>query len=330
MADPASTCAKLGRMVMIRQAWSHCSAADACRFVARLDALLERLHAKRSSSDANVCVTVVGGGAGGVEVAFAVHHRLAILLGHQPKDSSSYVSTAHNRQNGKTGSLRVVLLARHQVLPSHPARARTLCLAAAEARGLEIQENTEVVSVAKQQLHTPDGPALQFDECLWCTQAAPASWLQETNLPKGVTASRATDSTSSVRQLLCHCLLRSNAISKFLFRSIEVRVWRVQQRGASSPSTTSCKVLAGQQRSLLAVTWPAVRLIRAQRRECSRCGRAPPWQRIYVASCVAGRCDPSSHRLRSWGLSRQETSMQSSQRGHLHLAATGYGRGRTA
>lgn len=43
-----------------------------CRFVSRFDALLARVRASKTP----VTVAVVGGGAGGVELALAVNHRL--------------------------------------------------------------------------------------------------------------------------------------------------------------------------------------------------------------------------------------------------------------
>lgn len=133
---------------------------------------MERAQQERGTHAAGMCVVVVGGGAGGVEVAFAVQHRLRKLLDGAATNGSP------------APACTVKLLTRGKVLPSHPAKARTICLHEAEASGLDICEGTSVSAIEESALVTEGGERVAFDECLWCTQAAPAAWLQGTSLPK--------------------------------------------------------------------------------------------------------------------------------------------------
>lgn len=74
-------------------------------------------------------IAVVGGGAGGVEIALAVQFRLKSLL--------------------KSGTpFTVTLLSRGKILPSHPARARTLVLAAAKKAGVQVRALRRVPAAA--------------------------------------------------------------------------------------------------------------------------------------------------------------------------------------
>lgn len=170
------------------------------RFVSRIDALLARISKGGRSSA--ITVAVVGGGAGGVEVAFAVQHRLSNLLQHAAQASKAaheeFVahsaaqtsspllgSSETSKQHGRQQQAKVVLLSRGQILPSHPARARRLCLQAAADKRLHIMEHAEVTGVSAGTLHVAAGEQVPFDECLWCTQAAPARWLHDSHLPQG-------------------------------------------------------------------------------------------------------------------------------------------------
>jgi selenide, water dikinase len=133
-------------------------------------------------------------------VAFALHHRMH----------------ADAAASGCTGGSphRVVVVTRGQILSSHPARARALMLALAQERGIGIKEQSAVVSAGDRMLKLESGEELPFDECLWCTQAAPATWLADCDLPKGTRLlvifahARGRDET---RQLFAHvrslCLL---------------------------------------------------------------------------------------------------------------------------
>lgn len=163
---------------------------DFCRFVERFDQLLERVKSRQGGPKPTT-VVVVGGGAGGAEIAFAVHHRFCVALGHPKKQP---VSPSSNPKSQTAAPFVVKLVTKATILPSHPPRARWLVLSAAEAEGIEILEHSEVKSISPQGLILERGGVVGFDECLWCTQAIPAPWLSSTGLPKGVLAIRTTAS----------------------------------------------------------------------------------------------------------------------------------------
>eukprot|EP00892_Ulva_mutabilis_P009871 jgi/Ulvmu1/7256/UM035_0043.1 len=141
-------------------------------FVKRFDALLKRAQA--CQGDLNV--VVVGGGAGGVEVAFALHHRLQHSMG---TNADKPASGETNRSN-----VYVTLVTGGKILSSHPRRARKLFLDLAQQRNISVKEGFKVSHVQKGAIRTRAGDSIPFDECLWCTQAAPARWIQACSLPK--------------------------------------------------------------------------------------------------------------------------------------------------
>jgi NADH dehydrogenase FAD-containing subunit len=136
----------------------------ASRFVRRIGDLVERVRSAKRS----VKVVVVGGGAGGAEIAFAIHERLR-----------------HTDFVGEKAQVEatVTLVTRGTVLSSHPKRARDIYLARANEVGIEVREGTTVKAVEAGLLYTVEGGQLPFDECLWCIQAAPANWIASTGLP---------------------------------------------------------------------------------------------------------------------------------------------------
>ncbi|KAJ9510973.1 hypothetical protein QJQ45_027802, partial [Haematococcus lacustris] len=147
-------------------------------FVRRLDKLLQRAQA--AGPTAPLRVVVVGGGAGGVEIALAVQYRL-----DQLRQSAGADCTA----------ITVTLVCRGRVLASHTSYARASLLAILAQRGVVVREFMRVSSVTEGRMQLqPDGPGgsqgagqvsceVEFEECLWCTQAAAPSWLKTSGLP---------------------------------------------------------------------------------------------------------------------------------------------------
>ena len=100
-------------------------------------------------------ITVVGGGAGGVEVVLAIHHRL-LAIG-QGRSAISLVTS--------------------DLLPMHPRRVRHVVTRALEAARIDLLESRRVVEVKPGSLHFASGPALETTFTVWITGAAAPSWL---------------------------------------------------------------------------------------------------------------------------------------------------------
>jgi selenide,water dikinase len=126
-------------------------------FGERWEALLERARKMPQ-----LRLAVVGGGAGGVELALAARHRLAEL---------------------KTDAVEVTLVTKEALLPSHNGRVRRLFEQILEERRIAALTDTPIVRVEPGALIGADGNRIEFGEALWVTQAGAAPWLAETGLP---------------------------------------------------------------------------------------------------------------------------------------------------
>jgi selenide,water dikinase len=126
------------------------------RFAGRWEALLER-----AKMLGRLRLAVVGGGAGGVELALAAQHRLSGLLGSPPE---------------------LTLVTRDALLPSHNPRVRAKFTRILAERGVRVVAGNPVVRVEPNRLTLADGAAIGFDEALWVTEAEAAPWLASTGL----------------------------------------------------------------------------------------------------------------------------------------------------
>jgi selenide,water dikinase len=127
------------------------------RFARHWEALLARARGLD-----RLRLAVVGGGAGGVELALSAEHRLRPLI---------------------RDGLRVILVTREALLPSHSRRvARHFARILAE-RGITLLTDSAVSRVELGELVCADGSRIEFDEALWVTEAGAAPWLAETGLP---------------------------------------------------------------------------------------------------------------------------------------------------
>jgi selenide,water dikinase len=106
-------------------------------------------------------LAVVGGGAGGIELALSAQHRLVQLRG---------------------GAVEVTVVTREAMLPSHNSRVRRLFERILAERGIAVLAGNEVVRVEPHSLICADGKRVAFDEALWVTEAGAAPWLSETGL----------------------------------------------------------------------------------------------------------------------------------------------------
>jgi len=176
------------------------------RFVLRLDDLLARAAAATTP----LKVVVVGGGAGGVEIALSIQYRLE----------------QERIKAGRPESMRasVSLVCRGTMLGGHTGYARRSIIAIMQQKGVTVLENCKVSRVEAGKLvmqreskstgqqgagsgvnggGKEQGGAeevVAFDECLWCTQAAAASWIKDTGLPTDAQGFIATQETLQVAE----------------------------------------------------------------------------------------------------------------------------------
>ena len=115
------------------------------RVAERWEALLER-----ATEMPQLRLAVVGGGAGGVELALSARHRLAQL---------------------KADAVGVTLVTKEALLPSHNSRVRRLFEKILEERRIAVLTETPIVRVEPGALVGADGRRIEFDEALWVTEA---------------------------------------------------------------------------------------------------------------------------------------------------------------
>ena len=126
-------------------------------FLRAWEALLRSMH-EGGSRPARI--TVVGGGAGGVEVVLAIHHRLRAM--GQGRSALSLVT--------------------NDLLPTHPRRVRHVVAHALDAARIDLIEGRRAVEVKHGMLHFASGPALETTFTVWITGAAAPSWLVRSRL----------------------------------------------------------------------------------------------------------------------------------------------------
>ena len=103
-------------------------------------------------------IVVVGGGAGGVELALGMHKQLG----------------------GKT---QVHLVHRAgEILTSHNEKVRSHFVKLLSDRGIEVHVNEGVVEVQEHAVLCESGKTIQSDHTFWVTQASPAAWPGEAGL----------------------------------------------------------------------------------------------------------------------------------------------------
>ncbi|HEX4919014.1 MAG TPA: selenide, water dikinase SelD [Limnobacter sp.] len=134
------------------------------QFNARWLQLLERVktHAGQTT------IAVVGGGAGGVELALAMQYRLRKELqamGRNPDELVFHLFTADAH-----------------ILPTHNPSVRARFVKVLQQRGVQMHCNAEVQRVDAHTLQAANGETLHADEIMWVTQAGGPQWLQGTGL----------------------------------------------------------------------------------------------------------------------------------------------------
>jgi selenide,water dikinase len=108
----------------------------------------------------SVAVSLVGGGAGSVELALSMAHVL-----------------------GREKATFDLWCAGPDILSQYNEGARRRVYAALSAHGVNVHTNARVERVANGTLHIADGRSAAFDAAFWCTGAAAAPWVARTGLP---------------------------------------------------------------------------------------------------------------------------------------------------
>lgn len=135
--------------------------------IAGLLARFETLHAQILATSGRFRITVVGGGAGGVELIFALAHRLRGDL-------------AAGRTRARLDFL--LLPGPGGLLPGFPPalvkRITSFCV----KRSIGIGPPARIIAVESGTLVPETSAAIQADAILWTTQAAAPLWLRDTGL----------------------------------------------------------------------------------------------------------------------------------------------------
>ena len=101
-----------------------------------------------------VHMVVVGGGAGGVELALAMAHRL----------------------QSRRDLVKWSIVSRGTLMAGFPQRASALAAARLAAAGVAIRTGVDITRVDAGRLFFADGSEAAFDQLLWATGSAPQAW----------------------------------------------------------------------------------------------------------------------------------------------------------
>lgn len=108
-------------------------------------------------------VAVIGGGAGGVELALAIDHRL--------------------REVARQAEVSVTLATRGEILSGQAVAARQRMCAIFKRRGVRLIENAATTRIDADAVYLETGERLAVDDVFVVTEASPAAWFKQTGLP---------------------------------------------------------------------------------------------------------------------------------------------------
>ncbi len=113
-------------------------------------------------------LAVVGGGAGGVEMALATQFRLKHLL------RENNISDSHLHIDLYCGT--------DSIMPTHNRQVRKRFIRTLEQRGIQVHTRHRVEQVQQDQLSCNNGKTFKADAVLWVTSASAPAWLAKTGL----------------------------------------------------------------------------------------------------------------------------------------------------
>ncbi|MCF6251886.1 MAG: selenide, water dikinase SelD [Methylococcaceae bacterium] len=127
-------------------------------FLSKWEALIERVR----SSKGEFKIVVVGGGAGGVELALSTQHRLQNTL---------------REQGGDPQRLSYVLLTESdRIMHMHNASVRNRFERIFAKRNITVKVNSRVIEVKADQVMLDSGLSMTADAVIWVTTAAAPNW----------------------------------------------------------------------------------------------------------------------------------------------------------
>lgn len=150
------------------------------QFAAKYNKLVEKMEKEASlySPTNPFTLLVVGGGAGGIELACSVEHSLSKVV---------------EQQGLSKDCVKVVVATRGEdLLVQHNTGVRRIFQRILREKGIDVHYKTTVVDVkptesGKKVTVSKDGVfEIQFDECLWCTNAGASVWMTK-NTPFATT-----------------------------------------------------------------------------------------------------------------------------------------------
>ena len=122
----------------------------------------QALQARVSDSRSDFRILVVGGGAGGVELALSTQHRLTGLL----RERSDDLSRLHY----------ALLTEGPEILPTHNAGVRRRFVRVLGERGIAVHPYSKVIAVEPDGVQIAGGAFRPADAVLWVTYAAAPEW----------------------------------------------------------------------------------------------------------------------------------------------------------
>lgn len=121
----------------------------------------ENIQQRAAESPDAFRIVVVGGGAGGVELALTMHHQLT--------------------QSNANASIQIVT-ASPDILETHNAGVRRRMRRVLKERGFGLELSSRVVGVEENAVVIEDGSRHPFDALVWVTNAGAAPWFAESGL----------------------------------------------------------------------------------------------------------------------------------------------------
>lgn len=136
-------------------------------------AFIERVKDRREP----LRIAVIGGGAGGVELALSIKHRLGQIVSH--------------------ATVGITLVTRGEILAGNAVSARKAMRTILAKHGVQLIENTPTTEIGRGTVHLATGERLDVNQVFVVTEASASSWFAGTGLPLDPRGFFAVDDTLS-------------------------------------------------------------------------------------------------------------------------------------